>query len=598
MNKKIVFLYILIICYVMFLSGCFGFYKYENILKKNPNDSHSWYNLGVCYEEGKGTKKDAVLAFECYQKAVKNAEIKKFSKDVNQAYYKLGLCYMEGKGTEVDYNKAYENFEKLIIQFKIDSENEIYSDALFKLGICNIARKISKEEYEKLYSQLDGLLGYKDLLSSFNEYIPYIVYFVQKESLEKFVSDSDYGKTQKYFIKAYNYGNINAILYLQFFYNYFTDESFEQFILEHSSNSLEFWYLSNFYQRSDFRIDQMKAFDYLKKSIRKDRKMPMAWYNLGYCYEEGIGTEIDKEKSMDCYRKANKIDNTDFTYINIKNFISKIFLFTKTDTKKELIYSKNDTVDEYLYELGCNHRDAARAFEYYSTAAELEETNSKYWKKLGFCYEEGLGVEINKLKSEECYQKANELDGSVAEYFYDIAKDYENKGSKTKAFEYYNKAITEDDTVALYWNQLGLCYDNGMGTEVDGNKAFECYKNANELDNSIAAYWYNLGTCYDYGKGTEIDKNVAFNCYNNAKVLNPYDDLYWYKVGICYEYGIGTDFDEKQAFEHYLKANELSKTNVLYLNKLGDCYKHGVGIKKSRKQAKIYYKQAKQLENM
>ena len=36
----------------------------------------------------------------------------------------------------------------------------------------------------------------------------------------------------------------------------------------------------------------------------------MYWYNLGFCYEYGIGTEEDKQIAFDCYQQSNKIDNT------------------------------------------------------------------------------------------------------------------------------------------------------------------------------------------------------------------------------------------------------------------------------------------------
>ena len=71
--------------------------------------------------------------------------------------------------------------------------------------------------------------------------------------------------------------------------------------------------------------------------------------------------------------------------------------------------------------------------------------------------------------------------------------------SAAEAFEWFKRAAQEDDDFALY--ELGCCYSNGIGTEVDYEKAFECFIKSAEQDNDEAQY--ELGLCYEYGDGTE-----------------------------------------------------------------------------------------------
>src|SRR5581483_11115889 len=48
--------------------------------------------------------------------------------------------------------------------------------------------------------------------------------------------------------------------------------------------------------------NERKAFEYYKKSA--DKGHLKAQFKLAHCYDEGIGTEIDKIKAFECYKKS------------------------------------------------------------------------------------------------------------------------------------------------------------------------------------------------------------------------------------------------------------------------------------------------------
>jgi TPR repeat protein len=52
-------------------------------------------------------------------------------------------------------------------------------------------------------------------------------------------------------------------------------------------------------------IDEQKAFELYQKAANLEYARGI--YNLGYCYEEGIGTSIDKQKAHELYQKAVKL---------------------------------------------------------------------------------------------------------------------------------------------------------------------------------------------------------------------------------------------------------------------------------------------------
>ena len=484
--------------YLFLISIFIGFYailptpkkefkNYQESIKINPSDSDSWYNLGVCYDSGKGTEEDDVLAFECYLKAVETSEGKEISYNIVNAYLNLGLCYMNGTGTEQDYNKAYVIFEKLL------TLDETLSDAWFNLGVCNVARKISKEDYDKVYNQIKR--EWKISINDFTKDFPYFVYFADPSFLTDFILTEDYEKSREYFRKSTDINNHKeAIFYLDSAFSDIDPEWYENYLINNNPNSTELILLAFNYD-TDLKVDQKRCFEYLEKAIKVNENNSSAYFSLGLCYLEGIGTEINEKEAFRCLKKSNELDPSTASYWYLLGAFYKSGFGTKINEKK--------------------------AFECYKKANELDLSNAEYWYELAICYDGGYGTEVDRVKAFECYKKANELDPLNAEY----------------------------------WNQLGICYDGGFGTEVDEAKAFEYFEKANDLDPEEGLYWSNLGFCYEYGIGTDIEEKRAFEYYQKAYELG--NTLVLEDLGRCYLHGIGTDFDLDKAQEFLDKAQEL-----------------------------------------
>ena len=67
-------------------------------------DRDAQYDLATMYMEGKGVEKDAVKAFEWYQKAAKQGDV--------DAQFIVGVLYAEGEGVQKNYAKAMEWYLK------------------------------------------------------------------------------------------------------------------------------------------------------------------------------------------------------------------------------------------------------------------------------------------------------------------------------------------------------------------------------------------------------------------------------------------------------------------------------------------------------
>ncbi|RIA80053.1 hypothetical protein C1645_839381 [Glomus cerebriforme] len=130
--------------------------------------------------------------------------------------------------------------------------------------------------------------------------------------------------------------------------------------------------------------------------------------------------------------------------------------------------------------------------------------------QLGYCYDEGIGTDINKelelklIKQKHLsYSKKNHLE---AQNFLGILyKRGDGVGKDLKKSFYWIGKAAEKDDVAQY--NLGEYYELGNGIDKDLVLAFELYKKSAE-NGYIGAKFY-LGYCYAKEKGFELYNEAA-----------------------------------------------------------------------------------------
>ena len=200
---------------------------------------------------------------------------------------------------------------------------------------------------------------------------------------------------------------------------------------------------------------------------------------MNYAYGLNYGL-LKYEASLKKQRNLNSFNTESAFNTDITKKIEGSSLNSSKNQKQPKIFNPF-TFSKY------KKQNAQKAFDYCQRCFTKNPNDENLMYYLGYCYQDGIGTEINEKKAFECYKKATEL----------------------------------DKTVACYWNNLGYCYQNGIGTEVNENKAFECYKKATELYKTVALYWNNLGYCYLNGIGTEVDKEKAKEMFQKALELKP-----------------------------------------------------------------------------
>ncbi|MBI2792905.1 MAG: hypothetical protein HYX61_13225 [Gammaproteobacteria bacterium] len=132
---------------------------------------------------------------------------------------------------------------------------------------------------------------------------------------------------------------------------------------------------------------------------------------------------------------------------------------------------------------------------------------------------EGYKVKIEneakrKIKKEKPIKAKNMLHPNLSILPPVTAERNEDKFHRLFALSQTNSATAQD------WNELGHCYENGIGTMANMTLAFNCYKKVTELDPENIEGWKTLGSCYFAPMGTLKSEERAEECYTKAKELS------------------------------------------------------------------------------
>lgn len=219
-------------------------------------------------------------------------------------------------------------------------------------------------------------------------------------------------------------------------------------------------------------------------------------------------------------------------------------------------------------------------------AAASGNADAAQW--LALQYERGNGVPNDKKQARKYYLDAAKGGNSlalvwVAKQFYygtnGFPQDYEKAGYSFRESGYINDKKAYIDCV----NYIGNKFYYGKGTVVNHQKGFEWYKIAADLGDARAQN--QVGYCYDQGIGVKKDSNLAFRYFAQSARQN--NKIAQANLGLCYQYGMGTDVDKKEAVKWYEKAANNGYNKAFYF--LGKCYMNGEGVDKDEKQAVSRY---------
>lgn len=203
-----------------------------------------------------------------------------------------------------------------------------------------------------------------------------------------------------------------------------------------------------------------KAVEYLRKSA--DKGYVLAMFNLGMCYEQGVGLNPSILEAWSWYKKA-----ADKGYAPAMNSLGAIC--EKKHAVAEAMTWYRKAADRGLlvaqFNLGTilmNQQKYEDAISFLQKAAEQGFAAAQC--NLGLLYERGLGTVQNYSKAFEWYQKAANL--GIAAGQHNLARCFTLgigvAANPNEAFKWYRKAAEQGFAQAQY--SLGKCYQEGFGT--------------------------------------------------------------------------------------------------------------------------------------
>ncbi len=322
----------------------------------------------------------------------------------------------------------------------------------------------------------------------------------------------------------------------------------------------EYYYLGT----CGFSIDFVKAVHYAEKI--KDKNTG-AKFTLAECYSMGAGVAQDLAKAFALYQELATKDNCVIAYVELGE-----------------AYEKGRGVE----------KDPAKAFKLYKIAAAKGCVQGK--SEQARCMIEGIGVPQNiaeGLGLMESLVKGPEPDMTALIFlgaFYSNGK-YAPKYPKDmkRAFHYFQKSSTFDHPVS--WQNLGLCYKNGLGVAMNIPQAELCFERGMARGNSESIISY--GDCLFQRETTAEEQQHAYELFE--EIAESYD-LGKFQLSRCYLTGFGVKKDTKQAIKLLQEIADKVPEAQYYLSKL---YRFGLEIEKNtEKGVELLEKVLLKIENL
>ena len=391
----------------------------------------SLINLGLCYAEGFGVKKDPEKAARCYKIAAKR-------------YYRyaigqlaLGFCYAEGLGVEKDMVKA----EDLL---KIDLREGwgwgLLDDYWNLNEVIMWIRKAA--EWGNFVAQWNLGLIYTEgrgVEKNEGEAARWFRKITQRDSQHDFI-DPTTVKWAQLFLSAIEHGDDRSQYELGHdYYEYGGDRYRWDHNFEESEREAAKWY---------------------RKAAEQGNAD--AQYRLGFMYAHGKGVEKDEVEAARWYYKAAERGDSAAQY------------------SLGLMYANGEGVE----------KDEAKAVQLFRKAAEQGHVAAQF--NVGVSYHYGWGVAKDESEAMKWYRKAAVLEDSAAHFYLKAVEQggpdvhnaqietHGDEGSvgkyEAEAVRWYRKAAEQGDAKAQC--QLGWCYEFGKYVIKDETEAMKWYRKA------------------------------------------------------------------------------------------------------------------------
>ena len=428
----------------------------------------AFYQIGLCYREGKGVKPSAQNVFKYFLRAAKTH---------SEAQFSVGWAYYSGeKGI------AAQDFKKALIYFE-RAAKQGHRLALLNLGVmcrdgegCEINLKKALDCFQTAAEA--GLNIAQCELGMWHH------------KGKAGVVTQDFAKAFSYFSKAAKQGHTLSHYYLGLMYK--AGEGCEKNLTE--------------------------AFAHLQEAA--EAGLSLAQVELGKWYSSGVKDIVPKDfdKSLSYFNRAALQGNKSAQY-SLAVIYENGILGVKKDVNKALSYFQQaaDAGDDSAqFDLGMYYyngsdgivaQDFGQAMKYLVQAAKQGHLVATH--NLGVMYRDGQGCQINLQTALGYFQQAADAGYTNAQvelgaWYMDGKEDVVAKDAR-KALYYFEMAAKKKNLPAMY--NAGIMYREGEGCEKNLKKAFDYFQEA--ADAGYVEAQAELGVCYYLGLEGVVAKDLV-----------------------------------------------------------------------------------------
>lgn len=238
-----------------------------------------------------------------------------------------------------------------------------------------------------------------------------------------------------------------------------------------------------------------------------------AMYDLSDCYYDGEGVEKNMTLAIKWITKA-----ADAGYVKAQTALGATYLQGMEgldqnyalSEKYLLMASDKDNTDAqaFLAYLYIAMEDYSKAMVWARKAAQMEHPQACF--ALGRIYDEGLGIEIDHKEGLKWYEKAaNAGDADAQNIVGNIYTDADFvKHDYKKAFDNYQKAASQGHLYGML--NLGLCYQEGLGTDMDIIAAENWIRKAADCELQDAIDVLNNNPLYNHKVSSQSEENKNY----------------------------------------------------------------------------------------
>ncbi|MFB1049393.1 tetratricopeptide repeat protein [Paraliobacillus sp. JSM ZJ581] len=201
-----------------------------------------------------------------------------------------------------------------------------------------------------------------------------------------------------------------------------------------------------------------------------------AQLELGHFYKS-----IERDEwAFDWFKAAADIGSADALYwlgndyfvgTIVEHHLEKAYFYYKEASKKGHGDALNNYADMYLRGEYVD-KDEKRALELFKAAADKGVPEAMY--TLGYMYENGVGAEADMAESKRWFTESAIFGDVFAANR--LGHEAVENGLGDEAISWYQMAADRGDSYGEF--NLGLCYENGIGTQVNIKKAKYWYQKA------------------------------------------------------------------------------------------------------------------------